>query len=898
MTLNRREALGCFLLGASAIATTAGRLRAAEDKPLLVIVSGIDPSISPERLSAALDDLVSREIPIGCAIALQDPSGNPLQQESDLASLLRQLRSEYPRLIELLVHVPRIADEAPYFQVRRASEAQTDFCRVLEFPGSMGDARACSLTLLTEEPAQGSVPLGGVRAAGFRNVLFLPRAGGSSGYGEESMGVMQIFGGFEVTGEAGSKTIAAALTAEIDKSDPVIAYLPLAEFSGLSDARVSQKATAIGDATSAAIASGRIYCALPSELHQRSGASYAHYIALRVDGLPIDGALGEDQKAFIASLQQAGIAASYAGRVSDADLGAIAALDRPADGVDFSASPIIRPEDLAEGDMAPRTIARRLQDISLSLKSPAGCVTTSSTESAFLAQIGEAGASSLSVICGTPSDFIGLDRDGVLRVPTPRCLEGTNVAATIEDLTQGTGVQRDALVVVGPEAIATTNASKALAAVLSGLSRMPENEFVDLEQYRTRVMPKDPAFDLLRSMKSGTLLADIKTGDVEPGERAELLKDAEIAWQYIARVTDAVTGLAPGTAWLDGALVTYPFVTMWDVASLLIGLVSARSIGIIGDQEFAERTTTALAHLSDSEMNGLRLPRLVTATDGKSKGEDGYDASDVGRLLVCLKVLEQYAGTGLGVRKIVERWDLDKTLVNRRLHNFEDGKFVDVHDSNYANYLVRGFAAWGFDVQPAYELPPSDKGADAQMRLVNEVASRGPVGTEPHVLEEIELGYSEVARTIADMLYTAQLTEYASTGKIVCVSEGSLDQEPWFTYQGYQFGAETDPWSVNAIDNLSKYKTAAFRRSVEMVNTKAAFLWAAVRRQAYSRTLLTYVRERARIEHLGYASGIFVATGEPTANYSDINTNGIILASIAYILGGQRPLATARISSP
>ncbi len=33
---------------------------------------------------------------------------------------------------------------------------------------------------------------------------------------------------------------------------------------------------------------------------------------------------------------------------------------------------------------------------------------------------------------------------------------------------------------------------------------------------------------------------------------------------------------------------------------------------------------------------------------------------------------------------------------------------------------------------------------------------------------------------------------------------------------------------------------------------------------------------------LGFASGIYAATGQPTSEYSDVNTNGIILEAVAY----------------
>ena len=235
-------------------------------------------------------------------------------------------------------------------------------------------------------------------------------------------------------------------------------------------------------------------------------------------------------------------------------------------------------------------------------------------------------------------------------------------------------------------------------------------------------------------------------------------------------------------------------------------------------------------------------------------------------------------------------------MIDNRLHSFRHGAFEDVHGSNYAHYVARGFRAWGFTVAPVYPVSPQVKATDAEMRLVYEVADRGPVGTEPHVLEAIELGFSDAARTIADMLYTAQMRAYVEDGAIMCVSEGPLNRDPWFTYQGYQIGAEQDPWTVETIDNLAEYKTASFRQANRMVSSKGAFLWSAVRPQAYSRVLLSYVRERARIADLGYASGIFDNTGQQTSNYSDVNTNGIILSAIAYILGGRTPLVATAIS--
>ena len=143
------------------------------------------------------------------------------------------------------------------------------------------------------------------------------------------------------------------------------------------------------------------------------------------------------------------------------------------------------------------------------------------------------------------------------------------------------------------------------------------------------------------------------------------------------------------------------------------------------------------------------------------------------------------------------------------------------------------------------------------------------------------MGYSAPARTLADVLYTQQMAEFEASGNLVCVSEGPLDREPWFSYQGYKLG-DDDPWKVNIINSTARFQTAGFRRAVAMVSSKSAYLWSAMRPQAYSQLLVDYIRQNARSEDLGFASGVFTATGLATKNYSDINTNGIILEALTY----------------
>ncbi len=605
------------------------------------------------------------------------PFGNPLEPGSGLALTLRELHDGYADLIELIVHLPGIAGLTPYFQVRRASELQSTLCRALRLSGSVDGPGLFSVSLSTGESLETSASIAGTRAAGFQNALFLPQPGGPMGYWQGPGGILEIHGGSEIDGQSSPGALAAAVAAEIARGDPAIAYLSLEKLKGLGDGDVARLTSHLGEAVAAEIAAGRIYSIPPSALHRQSGWQYG-YVALRVDGQIGDGP--DDQtEAFIAGLRDAGIPSSYAVRTGD-DLDVFAALRDTAVSDVFAATPVIGLDDLPKGDEA-NAIAERLEEFSKRLGSPIACVTAPSEDPRLLVEAGAAGAAAIGLLCGAPSSFVGLDGDGLLHLPAPRCLTAESVAGVVADIAQAAGPRQDMLVAIEPTAIATQEARKALAGIFFALAKMPESRFVTVEEYRRRVMPTDPAFDLLRAAKSGALLAPPASDVVEPAERAELLRDAELAWTYIAGLTDPQTGLVPGTASLDDeGLTAWRFATMWDVASAVLGMMSAHSLGLIDTAEFMERVALALAHIADTTSSGLRLPLAAVSTDGTSAGADGYDASDAGRLLIALKLLDTYAGGALETGRLVERWDLGGTLIGGRLHSLENGAFVDVHD--------------------------------------------------------------------------------------------------------------------------------------------------------------------------------------------------------------------------
>ena len=338
---------------------------------------------------------------------------------------------------------------------------------------------------------------------------------------------------------------------------------------------------------------------------------------------------------------------------------------------------------------------------------------------------------------------------------------------------------------------------------------------------------------------------------------------------------------------------------MWDCGTQLLALVSSHALGFVGDKEYLDLTSSILGalHSGDTDVNGMRLPRSFMSTTGSGDGDPGYDATDMGRLLTALKIVQGYSKGKFDPASIVAGWDLGRTIVGRQVHSVRDGKFKNIQDTAYANYALRGFKAWGFDVEPAFAIDAIHNSLGEQIRILEVLSQSEPIGAEPHVLEGLELGHSPFSRLTSDLLYEAQLQRHRQVARFVSVSEGPLDHEPWFAYQGYRVLAEGDPWTFEVTDSNPRFQTESFRLANEVVSTKSAYAWAALRPQDYSRSLLGFVRGLARIPGLGLSSGIFSEGSRPMRHYSDLNTNGIALEAVAYILAGNVPL-NRQVMSP
>jgi hypothetical protein len=307
---------------------------------------------------------------------------------------------------------------------------------------------------------------------------------------------------------------------------------------------------------------------------------------------------------------------------------------------------------------------------------------------------------------------------------------------------------------------------------------------------------------------------------------------------------------------------------------------------MINTDEARSRTQLLIRNLPIIEIEGLRLPAAMFRADDGSIVAPGFDICDTGRFMIALRAM---VGAGLledpVAKSVVAGWDLAAALPGGRPHSHLAGKWIDTTLSHCTPYIRRGMAPWGYSLVSPYPGLTSGTATDHSIALLYDVAAIGHVGVEPVLLDLIELGPDPQADLISEVLFDAQLDWFETTGQLKCASEAPLNFPPWFSYQGLRFGYLGDAaWVVRGLGGFAEHDTPAFREKAELISTKSAYLWAAVRDHPWCDHLLTLMREKTRIEGLGFSVGVFAETMEAMPHYTDLNTNGVILTAIGHSL--------------
>lgn len=447
---------------------------------------------------------------------------------------------------------------------------------------------------------------------------------------------------------------------------------------------------------------------------------------------------------------------------------------------------------------------------------------------------------------------------------------------------------RDAVLIVEEEGLDSLLTRARLLNQLSGWQASGQVRFHSLPALVAYLFAPDPVLEKHRSATRRFAAPPEPTIPLQEDEKARLAEDARVAWHFIETYSHPATGLCAGTVRGGGGGLINRNATLWDVASQMFGIRAASQLGLISGSEARGRIALILNNLPAAQIAGVMLPPSFFSTATKRPAARDFDVCDTGRFLNALQALEQSGFVTPDQRRnALSRWDLTPVVRDRRLHNFTRGRWVDATQSFCTPYVKSGFTALGADLFDPFADTKGGDQTTRSMRLLYRAAETGHVGTEPLLLPAVEGDDVPVFRDLAKVLFDAQLSWYEESGTLKCASETLLDFEPWFSYQGLRLDRSgPDAWVVAPTVDSPEFQTPEFKAKAEVISSKSAYLWMAAHPHPHSSRLVSFIRENARYEGLGFAAGVFAQSQMPMDRYSDVNTNGIILAAIARILRG------------
>jgi len=838
-------------------------LTAQETPPRVIVLQDIDADTNLDGLRSVMAGLVARQVPFACVIDPSVTSDTALMPDNPIAQLVRDFYFAHPGLIELAPMIANLDLQRPYFQARLASLAVAQLAETLGVSAA-GDHRQAITTVACVASDRPQM-ITGVRAAGVRTVLAVPQFQSEALSNRQSdNGILHLIGG-----------------KQLNLGDPNLGYfeqsvasrqglftLSAKRFGGLDRAVNAQPLAAKIDVLKRLDVTGQGGAVLPRDIMIRDGNSFARHIALHIlDAPPSDPEL----QAGVAEMVQMLTKAKMGFSVSAAPPKLHATLDGLAFWLPTAAL-----------EATPKAAIPVALPVRMAPPVWASFSTRADTKFAK----GERDAQGQEIVLRTESSaWRGIDAKGryhqfvALEVADNRAL--AEMPAALNPLS-------DSLVVLQPQALVSPAQRNAVLRALNGFRDDAVTEIIDLPRLIAQSLPPDPLLLLYRKTQAfAPALVRHVPMPVQAGEelaREAWLQDASAAWRYFEKMTNRNTGLCTAANNFGSSSGSrYDRVTMWDIGSHLNALMAAHDLKLISKADFQKQCARILNRLTGRTINGLNLPpEEINVVTGRSTRN--FNASDTGRLLASLANLAKHpmADTAL-VNKVVKGWDLQGVILDGRLQAISRGAFVPADSSQYAHYSTKGLARWGIDAKSPFAGFDDATMTDQNITFLERLQLLGPVGTEPVLLEALEHGFTAPVDYLIDVLFTAMVSEYAQTQRVLCPSETPLDRSPWFVYQGYQVGDDAGPWKVGIVEP-GKIEATPVDASNSAISCKSAYLWAAVLEHPYATLLLKTVRAKAR-DAVGFAACIYVGSGEASTDYTDINTNGIILQSIAYRLG-------------
>jgi len=361
-----------------------------------------------------------------------------------------------------------------------------------------------------------------------------------------------------------------------------------------------------------------------------------------------------------------------------------------------------------------------------------------------------------------------------------------------------------------------------------------------------------------------------------PDDRAVFADAARRAWAFVRGHEEPATGLVT-------AIPGYPYATIWDIGSMLAAIYSARALGLIDDAAYATRISRILGTLARLPLYDDRVFNMAyhTRTGGMAGrapapvGEWGWSTTDLGRLLIWLKIIAGDIRFAQRAEAVVQRNDFDAAVrggylwsevLDERRHprTYQEGRI------GYEQYAARGFALWGYRAEKALNLRANAVPIVVMgQTLYADVRRWDRLTSEPFVLWGLELGWDGAAAALARRILLAQEARYRATGVVTIAGEDALNVPPHYFYY-YCLYANGRAFALD-VQNARAVVDAP-----RWVSTKSAFGFHALIPSGYTAVALRALRRAATPN--GWASGVDEATWESTG-VLNLNTAAVILTA-------------------
>ncbi len=850
--IGRRTFLKWGTAAPIALATYAGAGAAATGpQNTVLIIDDIGPETDAARLSEVCDAILGQGVPITCLIDLPKESARKLDPDNPVSMLLRSYVQKLPGLFEFVPVAADLAMLTPYFQARTAHQARIDLMASIWGDAARNIKRLELRSIACEMAAEPLAP-SGLRASGFRNVLMRPRETMAVTPEAWEDGVLRMIGGRRLRIDQPEAAGDAPQAAKVEQ----VIYLSARDISAMPAEGVSQKATEFAARIQSEDGVNWSTPVLASDLQFRDAYGYGRNLGLH---FVIEADAPAEDQAVLAGLRQE-----------------LTALEIPSSfGASTSAAPLSSSVTGywvdVQGPSLTEAADQPLMQVDLTAPTPAN-ITSAPVPEVY----------GMGIALGDWNDLgnTGLGPLNELRIPGFVVDDATSLSE-LGKAALGTG---DFAIVVREPVWKNRATRNALKTMLRQLVQDGITSPNGLPDYARAIVPNGPYITHYRRTVAYAGRARPRRKSLSPAAVEAYMEDARVAWRYFDRWTDRKTGLCPATVSSpNGKPNLHEAVTMWDVGSQINALIAAVDLELITKKQFQAAIKKILPNIAGRRSQGRLLPQGWIATNKIRWGTKDFDGCDAGRLMAALYNLDSHPLAGEKSAATVKKWDLRDTVNDGMIYSVQEGKLESTFKSHCAHYAAWAYRTWGIRVVSPYEVFRGKSDADGKMQLLEVSGYIGPMGAEPLLLEALEFGMSPESAYLADVLFAAQLEEYDQTGKLTCVSEGPIDRSPWFTYQGLQFDAPGRVWATDTVEGLPEHRSKQFREKNAVISSKGAYLWAAYKNHDYCDALVKYVREKAHSPS-GFCSSTYRHSGQITTNYADINTNAIILQSIARII--------------